>query len=129
MGFIKKDRIFARLKESSLAQRGGLYLYYEIVDPNSFVDLRVLWDEDVLIGIRVGRCHKKAVERNRLRRWVKEIFREYFRDFDTRGNRYLFLVSVGIKDRPLRFGDVKQILEGLISDIIKDVVPEGDKRI
>ncbi len=111
-------------------QRGGVYLYYEIVGPDEFDEWGISGGkEEVLLGIRVGRCHKKAVERNKLRRWVKEIFRGYFRDFDARGERYLFLVSIGIKDRPLCFGDVKQILKELLSDVIKGAVPDRNKGI
>jgi len=111
LGKIKRDKEIARLKASDLAQKGGFYVNYayNLSAPGR---LRVV--------IRIGRCHRKAVERNKIRRWIKESLHWWIKESDFRSKKFGLdlLISVGVKDKLVNFSYTKGILTDILNEII-----------
>ena len=121
MAFLKRDKLFARLKDSSLAKRGGIYLYYAVLSPDELKDWGIIGSEgEFLVGIRIGRCHRKAVERNKIRRRVKEALRSILSSVSCGEKVCLFLISVGIKDKEPSYKYIEGILKELLTGVFKE---------
>ncbi len=108
--FIKKDKEIARLRQGNLVKGGGVYINY-LLSPG---------DSVLAVAIRVGRCHRRAVERNKIRRRIKEILRFWLKvNADLlKGKRLSLLINVGIKDKEADFGYLKQLLSELLEKVI-----------
>ncbi len=116
---IKRDKDIARLKSSPLVKRGGVYINYSYDDESS----------DLQVAIRVGRCHRKAVERNRIRRWVKEALRAWIKESGFTKSRFglKLLVSVGVKDKEVDYAYIKKLLNELLTQIVEEYAQGTDK--
>ncbi len=111
---IKKDKEIARLKRSDLVRSCGIYINY-VYQPE--------YPGKVRVAIRVGRCHRKAVERNRIRRWIKEILRAWVKEDPLNGEIGLdLLINVGIKECPVSFSYLRDVLRRLLDLIVKRYV-------
>ncbi len=121
MGIIKKDKEIARLKSSDLAKKGGFYVNYAYDSSHP---------GQLMVAIRIGRCHRKAVERNKFRRWIKEILRWWLKESDFKHRKFglNLLVSVGVKDKSVSFSYVKETLTEILDDIVKRYA-EGNKTL
>ncbi len=110
---IKRDREVARLRRGSLVEASGVRIYY-IYLPREGQESPALE-----VAIRVSkRCHRGSVERNRVRRWVREALREWVKDSRIpEGKRLLLLITVCIKERPVDFHRIRGTLRDLLGQV------------
>ncbi len=113
---IKRDKTVAQLRNSFLTCRGGVFIYWQrgMCDNERFV---------VEVAIRIGRCHKKAVERNKIRRWVREALRGWIRERYNKflGNKLQLLINVGVREKDrFNFWYIRGVLYSLLDAICSD---------
>lgn len=79
------------------------------------------------IGVSIKRKFGNAVKRNRLKRWVKEIFRQYSRVLA--GNFDLMILTrkkLSLKFEEMKFGNITQQLLELFESVRKSTCDSDD---
>jgi len=68
------------------------------------------------LGICIGRKNGNSVIRNRLKRWIKEIYKEEECKI-TKNYNIIFLFKKGVEGKTVSFLELKQEMEGLLKKI------------
>ena len=116
MGSIKKDKTIARLKNTHLVKRDGVYINFLLEEENTSKSEP---EYDVMVAIRVSKSCGNAVKRNKIKRWVREALRAWIAETEIE-KRLFLLINIGIKDRETDFREIKGIIYDLLGQIFKE---------
>ncbi len=110
---IKKDREVARLRQGPLVGTSGVRIRY------LYLPREGQEGPAVGVAIRVSkRCHRGSVERNRIRRWVREALREWFKARQIpEGKRLLLLITVCVRGGSVDFHWIRGTLGDLLGQV------------